>query len=136
VRAVLDANVLVSALLSPSGTPAQLLARWIAGEYELVASPQLLNEVGRTLGSPKFHGRIDPDEAGAFVALIREQATFAVDPEAAPPRSPDHADDYLLALAESRQAVLVSGDQHLLGLADAFPIFTPTEFLRTLDAEG
>jgi len=102
----------------------------------LVASLHLLSELGRTPDSTKFIGRIDSDESGAYVALIKEQATIAVDPEVAPQRSPDPADDYLLALAESQQAVLVSGDQHLLGLANRFPVFTPAEFLRTLERDG
>jgi uncharacterized protein len=136
VRAVLDANVLVSALLTGTGTPGQILARWFDGEYELVVSPHLLYDLARTLQSPKFRGRFDPDEPAAFVVLLRERATIAADPEVAPPRAPDPDDDYLLALAESERAVLVSGDQHLLGLAAKYPIFTPRDFLRTLESES
>ena len=136
MRAVLDANVLVSALLSKSGTPGQILARWIEGEYELCASPYLLDEVRRTLSSPKVRGRFEPGEPASYVALVREHATMASDPEPAPRRAPDPDDDYLLVLAETQRAVLVTGDQHLLGLADSFPIFTPKEFLRTLEDES
>jgi predicted nucleic acid-binding protein len=39
----------------------------------------------------------------------------------------------LLALAEAERAVLVSGDQHLLGLAGAFPIEAPRTFLERLE---
>jgi len=136
VRAVLDANVLVSALLSERGTPGQILARWIEGQYELCASPQLLDEVRRTLSSPKLHGRFEPEEPAAFVAFVGEHATMSSDPDAPPPRAPDADDDYLLALAETQRAMLVTGDQHLLGLADSFPILTPKEFLHTLEAES
>ncbi len=136
MRAVLDANVLVSALLSVSGTPAQILARWIGGEYELCASPHLLDDVGRTLSSPKFRGRFEPDEPAAYVAFLGEHGTMASDPKAPPQRAPDADDDYLLALAETQRAVLVTGDQHLLGLADSFPIITPKEFFHTLEAES
>lgn len=38
----------------------------------------------------------------------------------------------MLALAEAERAVLVSGDQHLLALADAFPIRTARAFLDEL----
>ena len=136
MRAVLDADVLVYALLSEAGTPGQILTRWIEGEYELCASPHLLDEVRRTLSSPKFRGRFEPDEPASYVAFVGEHATMASDPEAPPPRTPDADDDYLLALAETQRAVLVTGDQHLLGLADSFPIFTPKEFLQTLEAES
>jgi predicted nucleic acid-binding protein len=54
-------------------------------------------------------------------------------PPAAPRRSRDPGDDYLLALAESERAIVVSGDQHLLGLADRFPIVSPQAFLEELE---
>jgi predicted nucleic acid-binding protein len=50
-------------------------------------------------------------------------------------RSPDPGDDYLLALAASEHAALVSGDEHLLGLADDLPIFSPARFLRILEKD-
>lgn len=53
MRAVLDPNVVVSAALSRSGTPAKLLRAWLEGAYELVASPSLLGEPEEALGSPK-----------------------------------------------------------------------------------
>lgn len=45
-------------------------------------------------------------------------------------RDPD--DDYLLALAISRRAYLVTGDQDLLVLSDDFPILTPAQFATKL----
>ena len=38
-------------------------------------------------------------------------------------------DDYLIALAHSRDAALVSGDRHLLELAGKIPVFSPVDFL-------
>ncbi len=67
-------------------------------------------------------------------AWLKESATSAKDPKEPPPvRSPDPGDDYLIALAASEHAALVSGDEHLLGLANDFPIFPPGRFLRLLD---
>lgn len=42
VRAVLDANVLIPAVLAPRGTPARLVLAWQAGEFDPVVSPPLL----------------------------------------------------------------------------------------------
>jgi predicted nucleic acid-binding protein len=42
VRAVLDPNILIAALLSPAGAPAQLVGRWLGGAFELVVSETLL----------------------------------------------------------------------------------------------
>jgi putative PIN family toxin of toxin-antitoxin system len=131
VRAVLDPNILVAALLSRSGAPAQLLSRWVAGEFELIVSDALLEELARALAYRKLRTRIAADDAERFVALLRETAVVAADPEA-PRRSSDPGDDYLIALAEQEHALLVSGDRHLLDLAGKFPILTAAAFLAEL----
>ena len=130
MRAVVDPNVLIASLLSRSGAPAQIVSRWLAGEFELVVSEALLAELARALAYPKIRERIAEDEAGAFVELLRQTVRLAPDPEAPTRRSADPGDDYLLALAEGERAVLVSGDQHVLALADELPILTPRAFLE------
>jgi hypothetical protein len=132
VRAVLDANVLIAALLSPRGAPAQILSRWLAGEFELVVSERLLAELQKSLAYPKLRARIAAEEAGELVELLRSAAVQETDPPTPPRRSRDAGDDYLLALAEVAGAMVVSGDQHLLELADRFPVRTPREFLGIL----
>jgi putative PIN family toxin of toxin-antitoxin system len=129
VRAVLDPNILISALLSPSGAPAQLLSRWLAGEFELVVSDQLLAELERALRFPKLQRRIAATDALELLALLRDTAMLVPDPRAPPRRSPDPGDDYLLGLAEAASAILVSGDEHVLGLADRYPVQTARTFL-------
>jgi hypothetical protein len=133
VRAVLDPNVLIAALLSRSGAPAQIVTRWLDGAFELVVSESLLAELERALGYPKVRRRVPPSEAVAFVSLLRRGAIVAVDAATPARRSADPGDDYLLALAESAHGVLVSGDRHLLALADELPIQSPQAFLDTLD---
>lgn len=133
MRAVLDPNVLISALLSPGGRPAQIVSHWLAGKFELVVSDQLLAEVISALGYPKLRSRVTAEEAAEFVELLRRSALVADDPADPQQRSPDPGDDYLLALAESERAVLVSGDRHLLGLADRLPVYTAGAFLEALD---
>jgi putative PIN family toxin of toxin-antitoxin system len=132
VRAVLDPNILIAALLSPSGAPAQLISGWLRGEFELVVSENLLGELERALAYPKLRRRVTPDEATAFAALLRHEATLAADPPNPARRSADPGDDYLIALAEAERALLVTGDQHLLTLADQLPIRTARAFLDTL----
>ena len=136
MRAVLDPNVIISALLSPSGAPASLLRAWLNGWFEIIVSPRLIAELQRTLTYPKLRSRIAPEEAPRVVAWLVGAATSASDPDEPPLiRSPDAGDDYLLALAASEQAALVSGDQHLLGLASDLPVFSPARFLRLLGTD-
>jgi putative PIN family toxin of toxin-antitoxin system len=135
VRAVLDPNVLIAALLSRRGAPAQIVARWLAGEFELVVSEALLAELARALAYPKVRNRVTEGEASVFVGLLREAGRLAPDPEASAHHSADPGDDYLLALAHTERAVLVSGDQHLLALAGELPILTPRASLDELARE-
>jgi uncharacterized protein len=133
VRALLDANVLLSALLSRVGSPAHLLTLWLDAAFELVVCPELLTEVERALGQPKLRTRIKPDDAKRFVELLSELAEVVPDPEGPPPvHSEDPGDDYLLALAAREQVPLVSGDRHLLALRGRAPVFSPREFLDRL----
>lgn len=133
MRAVLDANVLISAILSPRGAPARLLLAWQAGAFDLVVSPLLLAEVRRTLTYPKLVKRVPPEDADAFVAWLGRAAVLVLDPDGPPPvRSDDPGDDYLIALAAAERAVLVSGDAHLTSLADRSPVRTPAGLLEDL----
>jgi putative PIN family toxin of toxin-antitoxin system len=136
VRVVLDANVLISALLSRTGAPVRLLELWLDGAFELVICDALLDEVERTLARPKLRERIEPEDAVRFIEILQQFAEAVEDPRGAPPvRSADPDDDYLLALAARERAQLVSGDEHVLALATALPISAPREFLDELQRD-
>jgi hypothetical protein len=133
VRAVIDVNVLVSAVLSSKGSSAEILRASRDGQFELVVSESLLAELKRTLAYPKLRKRIAPENAAAFANWIRDHGSLAEDPASRPPvRSRDPDDDYLLALAIDRRAYLITGDQDLLGLSDDLPILTPAQFAAKL----
>jgi uncharacterized protein len=137
VRAVLDPNVIISALLTPRGTPARIVRLWLIGAFEFITSESLLAELERALKYPKLRDRIRPSEAQQLVELLRSETEVLEDPADAPAvRSPDPADDYLIALAESTRAALVSGDRHLLGLRHILPVYAPAEFLALLERSG
>lgn len=136
MRAVLDPNVIISGLLSPGANAANLLRAWERGEFELIVSTALLEELERALGYPKLRRHIPEEEAQRVLRWLTESATVAVDPAEPPPiLSVDSGDDYLIALAASRRAILVSGDRHLLDLADRIPILEPALFLKYLSEQ-
>ncbi len=131
MRAILDVNVLISALISPSGSPARLLLAWQDGRFELIVSPALLAELRRALAYPKLERLIPPADADAFAAWLSRTAVLARDAAEPPPvKAVDPDDDYLLALAAEQRADLVSGDAHLLALAGDYPIHRPSDFLE------
>jgi uncharacterized protein len=129
-RAVLDPGVLVSALITPTGIPAKLLLAGRGGSFELIVSPLLLDELESVLGRQKLRRYVDLSGAAAYLDLLRRDAQLAADPETPPPvRCKDPDDDYLIALAHSQSAALVSGDRDLLELTGKIPVFSPAEFL-------
>ena len=133
MRAVLDVNVLIAALLAPEGAPARLLMLWLSGDFELIVSDHLLSELGRALKYPKLRDRVSATEAVALSDLLKASATLAPDPPRPPKRSRDAGDDYLVALAASCSAVLVTGDRDILALGPDLPVYAPSNFLARLD---
>jgi len=113
-------------------------ARVLVGDLGLSVrdAAALLGELERALAYPKVRSRVAAAEAAAFVTLLRETALVEADPPAPPRRSPDSGDDCLVALAGAAGALLVSGDAHVLALADRFPILAPRLFLEALERSG
>ena len=83
-RAVLDTNVLVSALISPGGGSARLLLELRSGAFELIASPLLLAELRDVLRREKFRRYVSEAEADAYVELIRTEGVVRADPAPSP----------------------------------------------------
>jgi putative PIN family toxin of toxin-antitoxin system len=135
VRALLDVNVFIAGLLSRTGSPALLLGKWLEGEFELVISDRLLDELEHTLARPKIRRLLDDDDVGAFLGLLRSGlADWVEDPEEPPNiKSRDPKDNYLIAAARSAQATLVTGDADLLALSDSIPVISPRAFLESLE---
>ncbi len=132
LRVVLDCNVFVSALLSPNGSPAQILDRWADGDFDVILSPLLLAELERVLRRPKFTASIDGAQVDGLVTGLVEDGLLVEDPPADPGLTPDPGDDYLVALARVAGAqYIVSGDAHLRQLTDAVPpVLSPAEFIE------
>ena len=123
MRAVLDVNVIVSALLAPSGTPARIVEAWQDARCDILVSPLLLAELERVLTYPKLRRRIPIDEAELIIDWLARSAILVDDPATVPlVRSTDPDDDYLIVLAANEGAMLVSGDDHPLSLRPGLPI--------------
>jgi putative PIN family toxin of toxin-antitoxin system len=111
VRAIFDTNIIVSALISPSGTPARLLAAWFDHRFVLVSHQLQIDELRDVTRRPMIAARFRSSNAGRLINRIRAVAEM---PKALPPvsLSPDPRDDFLLALSEAAKADwLVTGDK-------------------------
>jgi putative PIN family toxin of toxin-antitoxin system len=135
VRVVVDANVLVSAVISSAGAPRAVLTAWTQERFELVASPALLEELRDVLARPKLRRWVGVQAAADYLAGLGHDVLLIADPPPIPGLTPDPDDDYLVALARAAAAdYLVSGDRHLLELTDPDPpVLTPREFLALLE---
>ena len=103
MRVVLDTNILVSALISPSGHPADIYSAWEDGKFTLLTCAQHLNEVRATLQKPRVAELIKPHHAGRLVNQVKKLAE-EVGSLPRVKRSSDTNDDFLLAMAEAGHA--------------------------------
>lgn len=133
-RVLLDSNVLISGVLSPGGTPAAILDAWEAGDFDVVVSPILLEELTAVLARAKVRRRISADQAAKFVTWIRRTVIIEPDPPAERGLTADPGDDFIVALARASGCdVIVSGDTHLTGLKNPRPpVLTPRALLDLL----
>ena len=139
IAAVVDANVFVSAVLSPAGTPAQVLDSWRDGRFVLVLSTAILAEIYRVLHYPKIAIRHRWSEAQihTFVDALVSQAMLTPGALTLAVIEDDPADNrYLECAVEGEADFLVSGDQLLLNLGayQGTTILTPRAFLDVLQA--
>ena len=132
MRAVLDTNVVLSALLW-GGVPRQLLDAAAQRHIELASSPALLAELRKALAYPKFTAQITK-RGTAFTDAIDGYASLVaiVSPSSVPRVVRDCDDDHVIACAVAAKAdVIVSGDHDLLVLKNhqGIDILTPTQAL-------
>ena len=133
IRAVLDTNVVVSALLF-SGPPSRLISAWQSGRLRLVVSAPILDEYIRVLAYPKF--KLTNTEIRGLLEeeLIPFMETVTAVPTNIPDlRDPDDAKFITCAVAAGVRW-LVRGDDDLLSLhhVESVDILSVTAFLQQL----
>lgn len=139
IRAVLDANVIVSGMVAfpdPSRVLAVVLRTWVRGRFELLISDHILDEVIRTAAKPYFSERIDHRLRERLINAVSQQATRVQITHAVSGVATHPEDDLVLATAMSAEAdYLVTGDRQLRRL-DRFgdvAIVSPAMFRAVVD---
>ena len=133
MRAVIDTNVLVSALIHKQGASGQVLRHLREGSFTIVYSAPLMVELVEVLSRPhiqrKYH--IRSDDIIALINLVRLRGAL-VSPNRKIDACRDPKDSHFLeAAVEGNANVIVSGDADLLDLGEceAIPILSVAEFL-------
>jgi uncharacterized protein len=136
IRAVVDANVLISSVIAPLGPSRRIFDAWRDGTFVLVTSAGLLEEVSRRLAHPRIAKRysITSEDRIAVLGLLEAYATIARGRrEVAVTRDP--TDDKVIAAAiEAGAQYIVTGDKDLLTLGEyeGVAIVSPARFLISL----
>jgi uncharacterized protein len=138
IRAVLDANVLVSGAVT-EGVPRSILRAWRAGRFHLVASQATLDEIGRVLRYPKIARRHhwSENEIHGFMESVEALTILTPGKLRLNVVAADPSDDrYLECAIEGEADCLVTGDRHLLelGVYREVEILSPREFVELLAA--
>ena len=153
LRAVVDANVLISGLLSPDGAPARVVAAALGVRrnpapdklaraglgpgrghplFTMVMCPLLVEETRHALLSPKLSGRVSLRQVERYIRLLETYGLVLPNPTTGSRFSRDPDDDYLVALVyEAGADALVTGDRSLLEAASGvITALSPAEFAR------
>jgi uncharacterized protein len=133
LRAIIDTNVLVSALIRKQGVSGLVLQHLRDGNFSIIYSVPIIVKLIEVLSRPhiqqKYH--IHSDDIIALINLIRLRGELVI-----PKRQIDACRDardnrFLEAAIEGRVDVILSGDADLLdmGVFEGIPIVSVAEFL-------
>ncbi len=137
IRAVLDANILVSAAIKEGGKPYQIIGQaperfdWLTCEFIL---SEVADVLSRAHIRKKYPQRVTPKRRQDFLVAVRATARI-IEIKTELFVVADAKDNPILACAVDGNAdYLVTGDPHLLQLRsyNEIQIVTPDEFLRIL----
>lgn len=140
IAAVVDTNILVRAVIKPTGTVGPVLQRLRNNDYQLIYSEPLLSEFVDVINRPRIRVKynLTPEDIGTIVALLilrgrevqsEERIEICRDPK----------DNMVLEAAVAGDAqTIVSGDDdlHILDPFRGISIVTPATFLEMIDRES
>ncbi len=132
MKIVLDTNALVSAI-GWEGPPARILLACRAGQFDLITSPQLLEELTRVLTYPKLRVIAQHPDLAEILKWLHAPEQVVIPRRTVHIITADPPDNRVLeAAVEGKADVIISGDEHLLGLKifEGVPILTPAVFCQ------
>ena len=134
LRAVLDTNVVISAMLSRDSVPGRVFV-YLARRGGLIISEGTKSELINVILRPDFDRYLQEEERVEFFVGLEQQAQL-VEVTHSITACRDPSDDKFLELALSGHAThIITGDEDLLDLHPfhGIPILTPTDFLAAID---
>lgn len=132
MKLILDTNTLVSAL-GWEGPPAHILRACRAGQFSLLTSPPLLEELTRVLTYPKLRAIAEHPELPQILEWLYAPERIVYPRRTIKVITKDPSDNHVLEVAiEGHVEAVISGDEHLLALKEfeGIPILTAAAFCR------
>ena len=134
MKVILDTNVLLAALISPSGHPSQIFDAWQEKKFSLLTAPAQLEEIRKASRYPKLQKILHPSQIGTLINNLQNSAIVTeLQPLHASVTLPDSNDEFLLQIALAGAAdYLVTGDSraglHAMRSFGRTRIVTPSAF--------
>ncbi|MBI1882534.1 MAG: putative toxin-antitoxin system toxin component, PIN family [Chloroflexi bacterium] len=137
MREVLDTSVVVSGLISPHGAPARIITHWRNGNFTLLYSPAIFEELKDVLNRVWLTKKLAgvPNRIADYLEGVVILGELVVGYINVTGQVRDPFDEIFLACARLGQAdYLVSVDKDLLALGqyEGTRIVTPAQFLAVL----
>jgi len=137
MKVVIDTNVVISGLISPFGPPAQIIDLWVTGEITVCLCSKIVEEYIAVMLRPKFNRLGSTIERYEVISgLVELDNTIIVNPDFYFDVISEDPDDniFLECAVEAKAEIIISGDAHLLGLAEfqGIQIIHPVDFLERI----
>jgi len=108
IKVVIDTNVIISAVLSPKGNPAQVLRSITdSNDVFMYYSPEIIDEYTKVLSYDRL--RIDDDEKKRAIELVIEIGV-CISPVASIIPLPDETDRIFYDTAKTSGSILITGN--------------------------
>jgi len=117
LKAVIDTTVWISGVFW-HGLPNEILELWKAGDFEIIVSEAILEEIERKLHEKAVEFEMETEVVSEWLDLITIEAIF-VQPQEKIQACRDPEDDlFLKAAVEGRADFIVSGDKDLTDMGE------------------
>jgi putative PIN family toxin of toxin-antitoxin system len=134
ISAVVDTNVLVSALMNSEGASAAILKQRLLGKFRWYLSPELLGEYSKVLPRPRL--KFDQHQVSRLLRLLQRKAVL-VKPHQQIQVATDPDDDMVIECALAARAdFIVSGNiRHFPSQFQDIRVVTPRKFIEVLASD-
>ncbi len=136
MRVVIDTNIFISMALAKQGPMQKLRTLWREGEFSVLSSSELIQEVKEVLEYPRLASFLTSEAKRTLLAELDTLAEAVILGRPFPDFEEDEDNRFLLALLRDGKAdYLVTGDKKLLALKqfDGKPVLAAATFLIRLE---